>query len=272
MSVYAPNISWLLPEIPFSDRARLIAEAGFTALEFGFPSHADIDALKAVQDERGFKVILFNQDVPIWDEANRGYLVDPARREEFKAKLDGALEIVDFLDVKKVMLPAGVVLPDLSMEQQRDCMIENLQYAAPLAEQANVIFTIEMLNPIDNPGYFLTSTVQGIEIVAEIDHAHIKFQFDTYHVQLMEGNVTQMLVDNMPSIGHIQFADVPGRHEPGTGELNFGNIQAAVSDAGYSGYIGLEYIPKAKGIEALAWCNVGPTINEEPLPNIRSES
>lgn len=255
MSLYAPNISWLLPETPFSERARLIAEAGFTALEFGFPSHADIDALKAVQDEFGIQVILFNQDVPIWDDANRGYLVDPARREEFKSKLDEALKIVEFLDVKKVMLPAGVILPDLSMEQQRDCMIENLRYAAPLAEQVKAIFTIEMLNPIDNPGYFLTSTVQGLEIVAEIDHAHIKFQFDTYHVQLMEGNVTQRLVDNMPNIGHVQFADVPGRHEPGTGELKFDFIESNIRDAGYAGYIGLEYIPKAEGAKALAWCS-----------------
>ncbi|MFV2044138.1 MAG: hydroxypyruvate isomerase family protein [Anaerolineales bacterium] len=256
MSLYAPNISWLLPELPFAERARRIAQAGFSALEFGFPSYADTEALMTLQDEYGFQVILFNQDVPVWDEANRGYLVDPSRRDEFRTKLDEALEIVDLLEVKKVMLPAGVELPELSREEQRECMLENLRYAAPLAERAELIFTIEMLNPIDNPGYYLSSTSQGLEIVAEIDHPHIKFQLDTYHVQLTEGNVIRTLVENMPHIGHIQFADAPGRHEPGTGELDFESIRAAIRNAGYDGYIGLEYIPKAEGMDALAWCQV----------------
>jgi len=254
MRFYAPNISWLLPGLSFSERAYQVAEAGFSALEFGFPSHADTAALKAVQDEFGLRVILFNQDVPVWDETNRGYLVDPLRKDEFRKKLDEALAIADLLDVEKVMLSAGVVLPEMSRASQRECMLENLQYAAPLAEEADMIFTIEMLNPIDNPGYFLTSTSEGLEIVTEFNHPRIKFQLDTYHVQRMEGNVTETLVDNMPLIGHIQFADVPGRHEPGTGELNFENIEAAARGAGYQGYIGLEYIPKAEGMAALAWC------------------
>jgi hydroxypyruvate isomerase len=254
MSLYAPNISWLLPELPFSERARAVAEAGFTALEFGFPSHADIEGLKAVQDEFGLRVILFNQDVPVWDEANRGYLVDPARRDEFKAQLDRVIEIVGFLGVEKVMLPAGVRLPGLLEQAQQECMIENLEYAAPLAEASNTIFTIEMLNPIDNPGYFLTSTALGLEIVAAVNNDHIKFQLDTYHVQLMEGNVTLKLTENIDRIGHVQFADVPGRHEPGTGELNFKNIESALREAGYGGYIGLEYVPEARGMDALAWC------------------
>lgn len=252
--LYAPNISWLLPELPFGERVRQIVQAGFSALEFGFPSHADTKALKALQDEYGFLVILFNQDVPVWDEANRGYLVDPSRRDEFKTKLDEALEIVELLSVKKVMLPAGIELPQTSSEEQRECMLENLRYAAPMAEQADVIFTIEMLNPIDNPGYFLTSTSQGLGYVAEIEHPHIKFQLDTYHVQIMEGDVVKTLVANMPLIGHIQFADAPGRHEPGTGELDFESIHTAARDAGYDGYIGLEYIPQAEGMKALAWC------------------
>lgn len=251
---YAPNISWLLPDLPFAERARAVAESGFGALEFGFPSHADTAGLKALQDEYGFQVVLFNQDVPVWDESNRGYLVDPARRDEFKTMLDEALMIVEQLGVQKVMLPAGVDIPELASEEQRDCMLENLRYASPLAEQAGVVFTIEMLNTIDNPGYFLTSTSQGLEYVAEIDHPHVKFQLDTYHVQIMEGNVTQTLRMNMPLIGHIQFADAPGRHEPGTGELDFDSIQMAARDAGYEGYIGLEYIPQAEGMEALAWC------------------
>ncbi len=253
MITYAPNASWLFPELPFAERPRAIAEAGFRALEFGFPSHADLEALEAARQEYGLQIVLFNQDVPVWNEANRGYLVDPARRDEFRRKLDEALEIAQRLGVLKVMLPAGVVLPHMPREAQRACMIENLLYAAPLAAQVNVLFTIEMLNPIDNPGYFLTSTGEGLEIVREVNHPHIKFQLDTYHVHIMEGNVVQTLVENIDLIGHIQFADAPGRHEPGTGELDFASIRQAAEQAGYEGYIGLEYIPLAKGAAALAW-------------------
>jgi hydroxypyruvate isomerase len=254
MPAYAPNISWLFPELPFEQRPQAVASLGFDALEFGFLHHAEVPKLKTSCEALGLKMVLFNLDVPVWDEANRGYLVDPLRRDEFKRKLDEALEAVEQLNVQKVMLPVGVELPEMRREAQRECMVENLRYAAPLAEQAGTVFTIEMLNPFDNSGYFLTSTHDGLSVVREVDHSHIKFQFDTYHVQLLEGNLTQTLVNNIDAIGHIQFADAPGRHEPGTGEINFANIAAAAEEAGYEGHIGLEYIPLAQGSAALAWC------------------
>jgi hydroxypyruvate isomerase len=251
--VYAPNISWLFPELPFSERPRAVAEAGFKALEFGFLSHADVVALDTARQEFGLQIVLFNLDVPVWDEANRGYLVDPTRRDEFRRKLDEALQAAERLEVLKVMVPVGVELPTLSRAEQRECMIENLRYAAPLATQAGVLLMLEMLNPIDNPNYFLTSSREGFEIVREVNHPQVKFQFDTYHVQLMEGNLTQKFMENVELIGHVQFADVPGRHEPGTGELNFAYLAKAFDAAGYQGYVGLEYIPLALGAEALAW-------------------
>jgi hydroxypyruvate isomerase len=250
---FAPNISWLFPELPFKERARAAAEAGFKAVEFGFPSACDISGLAEVQAEYGLEIALFNQDVPVWDANNRGYLADPGRRDEFKQTLDDAIKIVELLGVHKVMLPVGVELPGMTRETQRGCVIENLQYASSLAEQANVLLTIEVLNPIDNPGYFLTSSAEGFDIVRIVNHPQVKFQFDTYHLQLMEGNLTQNLVGHIDLIGHIQFADVPGRHEPGTGELNFLNLSEAIIEAGYEGTIGLEYIPLAQGKAALDW-------------------
>lgn len=266
MLAYAPNISWLFPELPFEQRPHAIAELGFEALEFGFLHHADVPTLKAACEELGLEVVLFNLDVPVWDEANRGYLVDPSRRDEFKRNLDDALDAIEQLGAQKVMLPVGVELPDMTREAQRECMVENLRYAAPLGEQMGAMFTLEMLNPIDNPGYFLTSTAEGLSIVREVDHPRIKFQFDTYHVQLLEGNLTQTLVDNLDVIGHVQFADLPGRHEPGTGEINFANLAKAAEEAGYEGYIGLEYIPLARGPAALAWCT------EQSAPSVRQAS
>ena len=255
MFTYAPNISWLFPELPFAERPRAVAQAGFKALEFGFSSHADIDAIAAAQDEFGLEVVLFNQDVPVWDADNRGYLSDPSRRDEFRFKLDESLSIAQRIRSHKVMLPAGVVLPEVGYEAQHACLLENLRYAAPLAAEVGVLLTLEMLNPRDNPGYFLTSSQEGISIVRELDSPHVRFQFDTYHIQLMEGNLLQTLTEDVDAIGHIQFADVPGRHEPGTGGLDFAELIQTITELGYTGYIGLEYTPLAQGAAALAWCN-----------------
>lgn len=262
MLTYAPNISWLFPELPFKQRPGEVARLGFSAIEFGFPSHADLDALRVAREELGLKIVLFNQDVPVWDRVNRGYLVDPSRKAEFKHKLDEALHIAERLEAQKIMLPAGVELPGMTREQQRDCMLDNLIYAAPLAAEVGALLTIEMLNPLDNPGYFLTSSEEAIEIIKRVDHPQVRFQFDTYHLQMMEGKLAQTLNQNIAWIGHIQFADYPGRHEPGTGKIDFVHLSAAIEESGYKGYIGLEYIPLAASSGALQWA----------LPVVRSRN
>jgi hydroxypyruvate isomerase len=212
--VYAPNVSWLFPELPFAERLKAVAQAGFGAVEFGFPSHADLAALQAARADLGLEVVLFNQDVPVWDASNRGYLVDASRRDEFRATLDQALAIAARLGVQKVMLPAGVELAGQSRAGQRACMLENLRLAGSRAERAGVTLTIEVLNPVDNPGYFLTSPEEALAIVREVHHPRVRYQLDTYHVTLQGGDPARLLRENAGEIGHLQFADCPGRHEP----------------------------------------------------------
>jgi hydroxypyruvate isomerase len=110
-----------------------------------------------------------------------------------------------------------------------------------------------VLNPQDNSGYFLTSSQQAIEIVRFVNHPQLRFQFDTYHLQMMEGNLAEMIQSNIDWIGHIQFADYPGRHEPGTGSIGFNDLLSVIETAGYQGFIGLEFIPLAEGMAALNW-------------------
>lgn len=250
---YAPNISWLLADLPFGERPAAIAQAGFSAIEFGFPSHADIPALEAAHRALGLEIVLFNQDVPVWDAANRGYLVDERRRVEFQRTLGEALDIARRLGVQKVMLPCGVEVAEQTRQAQRDCMLANLRAAAPQAERAGVMLTIEVLNPVDNPGYFLTSADEALAIVREVNHPLVRFQLDTYHVTVLGGDPLRLIREQAPWIGHIQFADAPGRHEPGTGKIDFAALLDAAQAAGYRGYIGLEYIPLAAGAGALDW-------------------
>lgn len=250
---FAPNLSWLFPELPFGERARAAWQAGFEAVEFGFPSHADLQALDGSRQELGLQIVLFNLDVPVWDRANRGYLVDPRRRAEFQRRLDEALELARRLEAHKIMLPAGVELADFSRAEQVDCLLQNLWYAGPLAEEGGVLLTVEALNPFDNPGYFITSGREALELIQKVDHPQVRFQLDTYHIQLMEGNLTNTIRNYISWIGHIQFADAPGRHEPGTGEINFAYLTREIEAAGYTGYVGLEYQPLAAGAAALDW-------------------
>ncbi|MGW8250096.1 MAG: hydroxypyruvate isomerase family protein [Anaerolineales bacterium] len=253
MLVFTPNVSWLFPDLPFKDRPAAAVQAGFRAIEFGFPSHADLDALQAAVEGYGLQIVLFNQDVPVWDRANRGYLVDPARRDEFRRKLDEALQIARRLSVMKIMLPAGVELPGMERLVQRECMVENLNYAAPLAADAGVLLTIEALNPQDNPGIFLTTSCEGVDIVKMVNHPSVRFQFDTYHIQMVEGDVVHRLTEHLPWIGHIQFADYPGRHEPGSGGIDFASIYSTLEKDGSRHFIGLEYFPLSAGAETLKW-------------------
>lgn len=253
MLFYAPNISWLFPELPFSDRPNAVAEAGFDAIEFGLYGQADLEAVRKAQDSFGLKVVLFNMDLPIWDETHRGYLADPSQKDTFRRALDESLKVGMRIHASKLMLPVGANLQDLTPQQQEDCIVENLGYAAPLAQEAGIALTIEALNPTDFPNYFLTSSRQAIRIVKRVDHPNVKFQFDTYQLQVLEGNLIQTLKENIATIGHIQFADAPDRTEPGYGELNFANIDTAIEKSGYEGYVGLEYIPVSTGSEALAW-------------------
>jgi len=250
---YAPNVSWLFPETEFSERPRLVAEAGCQALEFGFPSHADLPALMSAAWDLGLEIVLFNQDVPVWDAANRGYLVDPQRKDEFRRTLDQALELCRSLKVGKLMLPAGVVLAGVGREAQWACMLENLQQAVPLAAEAGVVLTLEVLNPTDNPGYFLTSLDDARQVVETVAHASVRLQLDTYHLGLLGYDPAVEIRRHAEWIGHIQFADFPGRHEPGSGGLDFVSIRAAIEAIGYNGTIGLEYIPLQPGGRTLLW-------------------
>lgn len=253
MISFAPNANWLLPNLPFHQRIHTLIEAGFGAIEFGFPSQAEIDYLQSAKEEFGLKIVLFNQDVPVWDASNRGYLVDPKRKDEFRFTLHQALDIATRLEALKIMLPAGVRVAGIDEEAMRTCMIQNLEYAAPLAQDAGVLLTIEVLNPVDNPGYFLTSSRQAIAIIKQVNRPQVRFQVDTYHLKMMEGNLEKTIQENIDWIGHIQFADYPGRHEPGTGELDFNALLELIEASGYTGYIGLEYFPLAAGLQALAW-------------------
>jgi len=146
------------------------------------------------------------------------------------------------------------VKPDnVSVENARDTFISNLQFASPILESAGVKLIIESINTIDIPGFFLTHTDQAKEIIQDVNSPNLSLQHDLYHMQIMEGDLSRTIESNLSLISHMQLADNPGRHEPGTGEINYPFLFSFIDKLGYDGWIGCEYIPAGNTEEGLSW-------------------
>jgi len=250
---FAANLTMLYTEVPFLDRFALAAEAGFAAVEFLFPYQEGIEEIRSRIDDLGLTVVLF--DVPPGDlEAGElGTLANPLRKDHFHWSLAHALEVADRLKCQRLNVLAGNRLSAFEHAAQIDCVVGNLMWAAPQAADAGVTLMIEPLNAIDRPDYLIHTTVAAMEIVRGTDHPHVRLQYDVYHAQMGEGNLINTMSSHFPSIGHVQIADVPGRHEPGTGEINYAAIFATLEALAYRGYTGLEYTPSRETNASLDW-------------------
>jgi len=245
----AANLSLMFAEYDVMERFKKSAEAGFTHVEMLFPFHYDLDQVERALKENGQTMILFDTDAGDFAGGDRGYLCDPARKDRFYQSVKDAVAIAPRLGTKLLNALAGKVPAGVSFEQARATVVENLKRAAPLCEAAGITLMSEGLNTVQTPGYFLDTSKLGFGIVEEVGSAAVKFQYDVYHMQIMEGNLIDTIKANLDKIAHIQIADVPGRHEPGTGEINYPNVLRAIDDAGYQGYVALEYVP-GDGTEA----------------------
>jgi len=250
---YAANLSLLYNEVPFLDRFARAAAAGFAAVEFLFPYAAGVGAIKARLDDLGLALALFNLHAGDRGAGEWGTLSNPARRDYFRWSLATALEAAARLNCGRIHALFGNRLPELEPEAQVACAVENLAWAAPQAAQAGVTLLVEWLNPTDFPDFFLHSTASALKIVTQVDHPAVKLQYDVYHAQMTEGNLIHTVTTYFPHIGHVQIADVPGRHEPGTGEINYPAVFATLERLGYRGYVGLEYRPSGETDESLSW-------------------
>jgi len=250
---FAANLTMLYGEVPFLDRFALAAEADFTAIEFLFPYQEGIEEIRSRIDDLGLTVVLF--DVPPGDlEAGElGTLANPLRKDHFNWSLAHALEVADRLKCQRLNLLAGNRVTAFDRTAQIDCVVENLMWAAPQAADAGVTLLVEPLNATDRPDYLVHTTAAAMEIVRGANHPQVRLQYDVYHAQMEEGNLINTVSANLPFIAHVQIADVPGRHEPGTGEINYPAIFTRLEALAYRGYIGLEYAPSRETNASLDW-------------------
>jgi hydroxypyruvate isomerase len=245
------NLSMTLTDVPLLQRFQRAADLGFGAVELFWPGDEDLAAVVAAKEAASVEVVLMNMNTG--PAGARGLLSDPDHQAWWRDAFAAALELATRLHCPRIHTVAGNRRPDLPRSVQVDCAVENLAGMIPQMEAAGVTALVEALNHFDNPGFLVTQMADMVEICRGVGSPHVRAQFDVYHMQRMQGNLIETFRANQPWIGHVQIADTPGRHQPGTGEIHYRHVLAALEEAEYTGYVGLEYVPHGTLEEALAW-------------------
>lgn len=262
MPRFAANLSLMYPDLPFLDRFEAAAADGFEAVEFLFPYAFPVAEIAARLKAHGLRQVLFN--VPAggldasqcddhWQRGDRGTACIPGREAEFRAGVEAALRYAEGLDCPRIHALVGIRPPGCGVDEADRALLANLRWAAGLAERAGRILLIEPINPINMPGFFLNRQDHAHALVQAVGSPHLGVQLDLFHCQRVEGDLAGQLASALPSgrVGHIQIADTPDRHEPGTGEIDwpplFALIDRLSAACGWEGWVGCEYIPRDSG-------------------------
>lgn len=253
MPRFAANLSMLFTEVPFLDRFERAARAGFGSVEFLFPyAHTPGEVAARVQGNR-LKVVLHNLPAGDWEAGERGIACLPDRVDEFRAGVGKAIEYATALGAPQLNCLAGKVPLGAGEESLRKTFVANLRYAAAELKKANLKLLIEPINTYDIPGFYLNRTAQAISIIDEVGADNLFLQYDIYHAQRSEGELAATMEKHLTRIAHIQVADNPGRHEPGTGEINYAFLFKRLDALGYRGAVGCEYKPAGTTEAGLGW-------------------
>lgn len=250
---FSANISMLFKEVELPDRFDAAARAGFKAVEIQFPYPYDKNMLAERARRAGVEVVLINLSAGNMAKGDRGIACLPARVGEFRDAVGPGIEYAKALGCKQLNCLAGCPTGRLDTARLRETFISNLRYAGGALAQAGMDLLIEPVNTRTFPGSYLKNSGQAIAIMDEATVPNLKLQYDLFHMQIMEGDLAKTIESCLPRIGHMQFADVPARNEPGSGEINFNFMFDWIDRIGYSGWIGAEYLPAAHTSAGLGW-------------------
>ena len=253
MPRFAANLSMMFNEVGFLDRFEAARHAGFSGVEYVSPYEHEPATLVELLKANGLRQVLFNLPAGNWDAGERGIACLPDRSAEFRAGIDQAALYANALGCRQVNCLAGIAPDGIDSALLHDTFVENLRYAADRLETEGVLLLIEAINNRDIPGFFLNTSTDARRIIDEVHSTNIAFQYDVYHMQIMEGDLAQTIEDNLDIVRHIQIADNPGRHEPGTGEINYPFLFDHLDKLGYDGWVSAEYVPSGATADGLSW-------------------
>ncbi|MDR5907362.1 2-oxo-tetronate isomerase [Franzmannia qiaohouensis] len=252
----AANLSMLFNEHDFLDRFAAAAQAGFRGVEYLFPYEHAPDTLRGLLDEHGLEQVLFNLPPGDWAAGERGLASLPGREGEFRDSLVEALRYAEALGCPRVHAMAGLLPADADATTQaahHATYIDNLRFAAREAAKVGRELLIEPINTRDMPGFFLSRQAQAMAVLEQVGEPNLRLQFDLYHCQIMDGDLTRHLERQFAAIGHVQIAGVPERHEPDVGEVHYPALFERLEALGYTGWIGCEYRPVDDTRQGLDW-------------------
>ena len=253
MPKLAANLSLMFTEVPFLDRFARAAAAGFTGVEYLFPYEFPAEQLAERLAENNLEQALFNMPPGDWDGGERGLACLPGREGEFQDGVAKAIDYARVIGCPRLHIMAGVAPAGADRTALTETYVANLQFAAQALGGADLVGEIEPINNRDIPGFFINTSRQGMEVIAAVGSPNMRLQYDIYHMQIMEGDLATTIERLLPHIEHMQLADTPGRHEPGTGEINYPFVLDHIDRLGYGGWIGCEYRPAGETEAGLGW-------------------
>ncbi|MEJ1090841.1 hydroxypyruvate isomerase family protein [Microbacterium istanbulense] len=250
----AANLKWMYTELPFEARFDAAAASGFTGVEFASPYALPADRVRSLLDDAGLALALINTPGgPAGSATAMGAAYVPGARAEFRAGVEQALAYATVLGAPIVHVMSGLRPADAEPDLAFATYVDNIAWAAQQAAHSGVRVALEAINKRDQPGYGLASMETAAAVAEAVDPAHVGVLFDVYHAQVDRGNVIERFEALLPHVIHVQIADNPGRGEPGTGEIAYPRVLAAIAESGYDGWIGCEYGPLAGTDAGLGW-------------------
>jgi hydroxypyruvate isomerase len=254
MPRFCANLSFLFADVKFPERFARAASAGFAGVECMFPYAYAAGDLADLLREHGLVQVLHNLPAGDWESGERGIACQPGREVEFREGVELGISYAKALGCTQLNCLVGKALAGASEEEMRDTCKQNLRYAAKRLEEHGIRLLVEPINSrVDMPGFWLDTPRKALALIAELAEPNLWLQYDIYHAQVMEGDLARCIEANLPRIAHFQVADNPGRHEPGTGEINYPYLFSLLDRLRYSGWIGCEYKPLDSGENSFVW-------------------
>lgn len=247
------NLTTMYSRLPLLDAMAAARADGFEAIECRSPFTEPTEAVADALAKLGLTFVQFNCPMGDFPAGERGIACLPGREEDFRASIALTIEYAQALGCGQVNCIAGLTPAGTDADAVEAVLVENLKYAARRLADAGVRLQIEAVNPLDNPGTFLTTTEQFERIYDRVGDENLYLQYDFYHMQIVQGDLIRTYERLRERINHVQVADNPGRHEPGTGEIHYPFIFSELERLGYSGWVGCEYVPATTASEGLGW-------------------
>jgi len=253
MLQFSANLSLLFTELPLIERFRAAKEQGFNAVEIQFPYELSAEAIRTELEIQQLKLVLFNVDADDLLQGGEGLAAVPEKQAQFNQALNKTLQYAKILQPEAINILAGCCFDTARLIDYQQTFTTNLRAALQVFSPMGIKTVFEAINIHDMPHFIISSSQQMLSTLAEINHPDLYMQYDIYHAVKMGENPVHFIPEQAHKIGHIQFADCPNRHEPGTGAIDFSDLFSTIQHANYSGWVGAEYKPLYSTESSLDW-------------------